>query len=142
MEGAGAIESDETLSVSDAEKIETLLNCRPIVGIWSPVLNSYVRGRVILDSASQSHFMTLQFAPKLGLEKKKVSKIQALTANYQWKHISSLDNPADLISRGLNPSDLEHLEFWWSGPSSVMEEIMDDSRQNDLNPSEKELYLT
>ncbi|GFY78891.1 uncharacterized protein TNIN_86771 [Trichonephila inaurata madagascariensis] len=44
-----------------------------IVGIWSPVLNSYVRGRVILDSASQSQFMTLQFASKLGLEKKKVN---------------------------------------------------------------------
>ncbi|GFY53782.1 uncharacterized protein TNIN_372201 [Trichonephila inaurata madagascariensis] len=44
-----------------------------IEGIWSPVLNSYVRGRVILDSASQSHFMTLQFASKLGLEKKKVN---------------------------------------------------------------------
>ncbi|GFY38444.1 integrase catalytic domain-containing protein [Trichonephila inaurata madagascariensis] len=42
-----------------------------IVGIWSPVLNIYVRGKVILDSASQSHFMTLQFASKLGLEKKR-----------------------------------------------------------------------
>ncbi|GFW38768.1 uncharacterized protein TNCV_3881351 [Trichonephila clavipes] len=66
----------------------------------------------------------------------RVSKIQALTAN-----ISSRDNPADLISRGVNPSDLEHLELWWSGPSSAMEEIIDDSRQNDLNSSEKELYL-
>ncbi|GFQ65947.1 DUF1758 domain-containing protein [Trichonephila clavata] len=44
-----------------------------IVGVWSPVLKSYVRGRVILDSASQSHFKTLQFASKLGLEKKKIN---------------------------------------------------------------------
>ncbi|GFV91256.1 hypothetical protein TNCV_897751 [Trichonephila clavipes] len=42
----------------------------------------------------------------------RVSKIQVLSANYQWKHISSRDNPADLISRGVNPSDLEHLELW------------------------------
>ncbi|GFY41814.1 uncharacterized protein TNIN_22441 [Trichonephila inaurata madagascariensis] len=49
-----------------------------IVGIWSPVLNSYVRGRVILDSASQSHFMTLQFASKLGLEKKKGEELPTL----------------------------------------------------------------
>ncbi|GFY78079.1 integrase catalytic domain-containing protein [Trichonephila inaurata madagascariensis] len=169
MEGAGVIESDEALSVSVAEKIETLLNRRrgnckakipklqtflkdkapnarrlliqsqkisktaqkdhlnalvtqpppllaplllalldavinnprepqtiqtfssvsnssnkfvflstTIVGIWSPVLNSYVRGRVILDSASQSHFMTLQFASKLGLEKKKGEELPTL----------------------------------------------------------------
>ncbi|GFT82877.1 hypothetical protein TNCV_4434271 [Trichonephila clavipes] len=47
-----------------------------------------------------------------------------LRANYQWKHISSRDNPADLISRGFNPSDFEHLELWWSGPSSAMGEII------------------
>ncbi|GFY44458.1 uncharacterized protein TNIN_12421 [Trichonephila inaurata madagascariensis] len=60
-----------------------------IVGIWSPVLNSYVRGRVILDSASQSHFMTLQFASKLGLEKKKVnlavSGLNENSINIKWK---------------------------------------------------------
>ncbi|GFY29257.1 integrase catalytic domain-containing protein [Trichonephila clavipes] len=72
-----------------------------------------------------------------------VSKIQALAANYQWKHISSRDNPADLISRGVSPSDLQHLELGWSGASSAMEEIIDDffSRQNDLNSSGKELHL-
>ncbi|GFV08493.1 hypothetical protein TNCV_2937091 [Trichonephila clavipes] len=64
------------------------------------------------------------------------------TANYQWKHISSLDIPADLFSRGVSPSYLELLELWWSGPSSTMEEIIHDSLQNDLNSSEKELYLT
>ncbi|GFX10131.1 hypothetical protein TNCV_1865291 [Trichonephila clavipes] len=59
--------------------------------------------------------------------------------SYQWKHISSRDNPADLISRGVNPSDLKYLELWWLGPFSAMEEIIDDSRQNDLNSSEEEL---
>ncbi|GFV81243.1 reverse transcriptase domain-containing protein [Trichonephila clavipes] len=54
----------------------------------------------------------------------------------------SRENPADLISLGVNPSDLEYLELWWSGPSFVMEEIIDDSCQNDLNSSEKELYIT
>ncbi|GFV81242.1 uncharacterized protein TNCV_4772691 [Trichonephila clavipes] len=39
--------------------------------LWGFCLQWYVRGRVILDSASQSHFMTLQFASKIGLKKKK-----------------------------------------------------------------------
>ncbi|GFS51322.1 uncharacterized protein TNIN_365101 [Trichonephila inaurata madagascariensis] len=60
-----------------------------IVGIWSPVLHNYVRGRVILDSASQSHFMTLQFASKLGLEKKKVNLavngLSENSINIKWK---------------------------------------------------------
>ncbi|GFT20451.1 integrase catalytic domain-containing protein [Trichonephila clavipes] len=42
----------------------------------------------------------------------KVSKIQAITANYQWKHISSRDNPANLI-----PVESIHLisNIWNSG---------------------------
>ncbi|GFY48821.1 uncharacterized protein TNIN_179931 [Trichonephila inaurata madagascariensis] len=80
-----------------------------IVGIWSPVLHSYVRGRVILDSASQSHFMTLQFASKLGLEKKKVnlavSGLSENSINIKWKinnafisnKVSSYTSPLDFL---------------------------------------------
>ncbi|GFR12207.1 DUF1758 domain-containing protein [Trichonephila clavata] len=60
-----------------------------IVGVWSPLLKSYIRCRVILDSASQSHFMTLQFASKLGLEKEKinlaVSGLSENSTNINWK---------------------------------------------------------
>ncbi|GFR23818.1 DUF1758 domain-containing protein [Trichonephila clavata] len=80
-----------------------------IVGVWSPLLKSYVRGRVILDSASQSHFMTLQFASKLGLEKEKinlaVSGLSEKSTNTKWKindafisnNDSSYTSPLDFL---------------------------------------------
>ncbi|GFR10218.1 integrase catalytic domain-containing protein, partial [Trichonephila clavata] len=80
-----------------------------IVGVWSPLLKSYVGGRVILDSASQSHFMTLQFASKLGLEKKKinlaVSGLSENSTNIKWKindafisnNDSSYTSPLDFL---------------------------------------------
>ncbi|GFR03253.1 DUF1758 domain-containing protein [Trichonephila clavata] len=80
-----------------------------IVGVWSPVLKSYVRGKVILDSASQSHFMTLQFASKLGLEKEKinlaVSGLSENSINIKWKindacisnNDSSYTSPLDFL---------------------------------------------
>ncbi|PRD28614.1 UNVERIFIED_CONTAM: hypothetical protein NCL1_31828 [Trichonephila clavipes] len=58
---------------SETQTIQTFSSLNKSKGIWSPVLNSYVWGRVILDSTSQLHFMTLQFASKLGLEKKKIN---------------------------------------------------------------------
>ncbi|XP_058456563.1 uncharacterized protein LOC131433960 [Malaya genurostris] len=37
----------------------------------------------------------------------RVRQIQQLTANYTWQYIPSKENPADLISRGVSPSELE-----------------------------------
>ncbi|GFY42458.1 uncharacterized protein TNIN_178301 [Trichonephila inaurata madagascariensis] len=79
----------QTFSSLNKSSNKFVFLCTVIVGIWSPVLNRYVRGRVILDSASQSHFMTLQFASKLGLEKKKVnlavSGLSENSINIKWK---------------------------------------------------------
>ncbi|GBM16942.1 hypothetical protein AVEN_267331-1 [Araneus ventricosus] len=46
----------------------------------------------------------------------RVSGIQKLTNVDQWRHVSSHDNPADLISRGVDPDRLSESSLWWSGP--------------------------
>ncbi|GFX09459.1 DUF1758 domain-containing protein [Trichonephila clavipes] len=45
----------------------------------------------------------------------RVAKIQELTVKFSWHHISSESNPADLVSRGLNVSDLINSPLWWKG---------------------------
>lgn len=47
----------------------------------------------------------------------RVSEIQILTKNITWHHISSSNNPADLLSRGCTPEHLLRHELWWTGPS-------------------------
>ncbi|VEN44957.1 unnamed protein product [Callosobruchus maculatus] len=46
----------------------------------------------------------------------RVAEIQETTCNFEWKHISSSDNPADMLSRGLSPKNLIQNESWWHGP--------------------------
>lgn len=46
----------------------------------------------------------------------RVTKIQDATEHATWDHVPSKDNPADLISRGISPEEIEHKELWWSGP--------------------------
>lgn len=53
----------------------------------------------------------------------RVTEIQELTANYKWCHIRSQDNPADVISRGLNPSELLECSMWWNGPEFLHQEL-------------------
>ncbi|KAL4127543.1 hypothetical protein QTP88_011710 [Uroleucon formosanum] len=43
----------------------------------------------------------------------RVSEIHKLTPNAQWNHIKSKDNPADLISKGVQPSRLTEASLWW-----------------------------
>ena len=46
----------------------------------------------------------------------RVSEIITLLPNCHWRHVKSEDNPADLPSRGLNPSQLKNSSLWWHGP--------------------------
>lgn len=46
----------------------------------------------------------------------RVGEIQRLTKAQQWHHISTTLNPADLLSRGLNPRELINNDSWWHGP--------------------------
>lgn len=47
----------------------------------------------------------------------RVATIQELTKNSQWNHVSSSENPADLLSRGLMPDQIQTQDLWWHGPS-------------------------
>jgi len=47
----------------------------------------------------------------------RVGEIQRLTKIESWRHISSSNNPADVLSRGLEPHDLINASLWWQGPA-------------------------
>ncbi|XP_062533848.1 uncharacterized protein LOC134202877 [Armigeres subalbatus] len=46
----------------------------------------------------------------------RVIEIQNLTHNMEWRYVNTLDNPADVLSRGLLPSEIRSCEKWWKGP--------------------------
>ncbi|GFU05132.1 integrase catalytic domain-containing protein [Trichonephila clavipes] len=49
----------------------------------------------------------------------RVATIQHLINAQQWHHVSSEQNPADLVSRGLDPSSLLNNSLWWNGPKCL-----------------------
>ncbi|KAJ8959713.1 hypothetical protein NQ318_021907 [Aromia moschata] len=54
----------------------------------------------------------------------RVSEIQTNTQTYSWHHISTNDNPADLLSRGVVPSKLKDTLLWWNGPSWLNKDLV------------------
>ena len=52
-----------------------------------------------------------------------------------WSHVPTLENPADLASRGVTVGDLKKSKLWWKGPSWLSEEPIVKPRQ----PQEAEI---
>nr|CAH7735528.1 unnamed protein product [Callosobruchus chinensis] len=55
----------------------------------------------------------------------RIAEIQRCTNVQQWAHVSSSDNPADLVSRGLNATELKQCTLWWNGPSWLVHKQAD-----------------
>lgn len=46
----------------------------------------------------------------------RVAKIKNLIPECTWMHVSSNENPADCVSRGILPSELADHTLYWNGP--------------------------
>lgn len=51
----------------------------------------------------------------------RVAEIQQFTSTKEWNHVSSSDNPADLLSRGATTEELSNNYKWWHGPPWLVE---------------------
>ena len=49
----------------------------------------------------------------------RVAFIQEATVDATWGHVPSSSNPADLISRGTDPTTQFTATLWWHGPDWV-----------------------
>lgn len=51
----------------------------------------------------------------------RIARIRDITSPVQWHHVPSKNNPADLISRGVDVSAMFSLELWWHGPPWLLQ---------------------
>ncbi|GBN45080.1 hypothetical protein AVEN_41565-1 [Araneus ventricosus] len=68
----------------------------------------------------------------------RISIIRTLTVAEQWNHVPSKQNPADLISRGMDPVKLQLCELWWS-PSFLFQPEMTKCRDSSIETND--LYI-
>ncbi|XP_075157958.1 uncharacterized protein LOC142231226 [Haematobia irritans] len=61
----------------------------------------------------------------------RVASILEKVGNTQWAHVSTNQNPADLATRGIPPSELKNNRLWWHGP----EWLSQDKSQWPISPA-------
>ncbi|XP_065079415.1 uncharacterized protein LOC135702313 [Ochlerotatus camptorhynchus] len=66
---------------------------------------------------AQPYFWTDSMIVKFSFVANRVSEIQHISRGGIWNHIAGLENPADVLSRGMTPDILKDYQMWWHGPS-------------------------
>lgn len=46
----------------------------------------------------------------------RIAEIQEFTEPKNWRHVDGKQNPADCLSRGIDPDELRDHKLWWHGP--------------------------
>lgn len=69
-----------------------------------------------MDSAIAIHWISKSPTQLQTFVANRVSHIQEFTKDVKWQHVRGDENPADLISRGLMPSEIVDNSFWFNGP--------------------------
>lgn len=75
------------------------------------------------DSTITLHWLSSEPSRWKPFVANRVAEIQQLTKGAIWNYISTADNPADHISRGLDAPELLRCEVWWRCPRWMMRTV-------------------
>lgn len=64
----------------------------------------------------------------------RVSEIQHITQGREWKHVPGKQNPADIISRGMDADQLNTSTLWWHGPEWLAKSKKDWPHTHPIDP--------
>lgn len=90
-----------------AETIESVMQVLPIPNIK---IFCWTDSMIVLAWLKKPAFQWKTFVAN------RVSKISEIVSIDNWSHVESKYNPADIASRGANPSEIIDNKLWWFGP--------------------------
>ncbi|XP_065222357.1 uncharacterized protein LOC135846922 [Planococcus citri] len=100
-------------NVPRLELLGALLLAKLVSNISIPVSNKclWSDSTIVLAWLAKAPSFWKQFVAN------RVQEIQQLSPTSCWRYVKSAENPADIASRGVLPSQISGLNLWWNGPS-------------------------
>jgi len=71
----------------------------------------------------------------------RIGEIHETTSISQWHHVSTKDNPADIVSRGCCPTKIGESNLWWRGPMWLHKDVSDWPKENNIYSRADEVLL-
>jgi hypothetical protein len=134
-------------------KITTIPRLELQAATLATKLSSLLRKELVIDIAEEYFYTDSEIV--LGYISNNAKRFQTFVANrvqqiknttgaHQWKHIKTMDNPADYATRGATINDLEDA-FWFQGPEFLTrgKYIAPDGEQNyAVDPADPEVKMS
>jgi len=106
----------KTVSIPRLELLAAVLLAR-LASKYAPNLHLPIKKRFFWsDSMVVLAWISSQSSKWKTFVANRVGEIHERTSIHEWSHVSTHDNPADIVSRGCWPSQIKNLELWWNGP--------------------------
>lgn len=68
----------------------------------------------------------------------RISQILELTNKSEWHYVDSKNIPADVVSRGCDPTQFKNHNLWWNGPTILRNELNISDKKNEVNDDKRE----
>ncbi|KAL0853130.1 hypothetical protein ABMA27_012894 [Loxostege sticticalis] len=111
--------------------------------VFKSLLDRYPKIKVILYTDSQIVLAWLSSDNVKGTYvSNRVRDIKILTEDFAWSHIKGVDNPADILTRGITPNKLQVYQLWWHGPSFLSDSNFQQNIATSITHKDTELSKT
>lgn len=129
----------KTISLPRLELLAAVLLAR-LISKYSPSLNLPIKEtHCWSDSTVVLSWISSQSSRWKTFVAHRIGEIHELTSISQWRHVGSKDNPADIVSRGCCPTQINNLKLWWRGPSWLSLNYTEWPQKGKLYQDEKEI---
>ncbi|GFS46902.1 integrase catalytic domain-containing protein [Nephila pilipes] len=105
----------KTITIPRLELMAAVIGARLFSSMKQALKLSYMKTYFWTDSSTVLTWITRREQWSVFVANR-ISEIRKLTASEDWLHISTDQNPADILSRGSGPKQLQKCK-WWQGPA-------------------------
>lgn len=107
----------KTLTLPRLELMGTLLSARMCSYLKQAMSLSFSTVTLWTDSMIALHWVRGPAAQWRPFVANRVMEVQKKTEPSDWRHCPGIDNPADLLTRGVASDALKGCDKWWKGPT-------------------------
>ena len=112
----------KTESISRLELVACVLGVRILAEVQKTYPTTQDKTFFWTDSEVCLHWISVPAKSFKAFVAHRIGEIQSVTEPFQWRHVSTSENPADIGTRPISVEELKSKDLWWKGPDFLQKQ--------------------